>query len=503
MSSDSEPVQPTTQAFSKKQQRRQALERLKASKSSSSSANASRARPSFLGQDDDDDDDDDDPSGGGGALFDGLDALNRTANRLGQGDTNPRGKKRPANANPVSTADVPEGFGTAFDDLFDLSSDAPNLGRGGEGADVSGAADVEVAAKKRRVVAKMDDERLLSEVGFPKLRRELKKVKIKGKGHEMQDLRRVLTLYQLWTHEMYPRTNLKDTLQTVEKLCRKRNVQSALKQYRDLEKSSHLNGDDSSLNDPEKSMDQALFGDLSRKDSNAGPFGAPLAGGTAGKGKGTEKETKGEGARGQEGMEEDGHMDWMEEEEAILAELEREAMASGGGGGMGVGGSGSNSNSNSNPKAPPPPPPPQTKTEKRMVFEEEDGFGFEGGEEGDAEANAEEEAILAELEMEQERGREREAASTRTLRDTGDEKGKGKQPAAAAFEEDEDMFAAEEELMTHELEREAAAVATSSTAAVNKEKAEPEQTGEEAAGGPEGETEEEKALREAEELLGF
>lgn len=32
-------------------------------------------------------------------------------------------------------------------------------------------------------------------------------------------------MYQLWSHQMYPKTNLRDTLQTVEKLCHKRSVQ--------------------------------------------------------------------------------------------------------------------------------------------------------------------------------------------------------------------------------------------------------------------------------------
>jgi hypothetical protein len=41
----------------------------------------------------------------------------------------------------------------------------------------------------------------------------------------MQDLKRVLTVYQLWSHQMYPKTNLRDTLQVVEKLCHKRTVQ--------------------------------------------------------------------------------------------------------------------------------------------------------------------------------------------------------------------------------------------------------------------------------------
>ncbi|BGP22609.1 swi3 domain-containing protein [Rhodotorula toruloides] len=129
----------------------------------------------------------------------------------------------------------------AFDDLFDLGENGGATGDGTAAADVDGTGaegiDVEGGiTKKRRIVAKLDETRLLGPSGFPKLRDNIKKVKIKGKGHEMQDLKRVLTVYQLWSHQMYPKTNLRDTLQVVEKLCHKRTVQRALKQYRDEEK---------------------------------------------------------------------------------------------------------------------------------------------------------------------------------------------------------------------------------------------------------------------------
>lgn len=34
-----------------------------------------------------------------------------------------------------------------------------------------------------------------------------------------------MVMYQLWAHQMYPKTNLRDTLQTIEKLGHKRSVQ--------------------------------------------------------------------------------------------------------------------------------------------------------------------------------------------------------------------------------------------------------------------------------------
>ncbi|KDE06697.1 hypothetical protein MVLG_03043 [Microbotryum lychnidis-dioicae p1A1 Lamole] len=93
------------------------------------------------------------------------------------------------------------------------------------------------AKKQRQPLAKLNDVRLLGPSGFPKLLDNVQKFKIKGvKGEETKDLKRVLRMYQLWCHQMYPRTNLTDTLKVVEKLCHKRSVQSALKQYREEHK---------------------------------------------------------------------------------------------------------------------------------------------------------------------------------------------------------------------------------------------------------------------------
>ncbi|BGP13632.1 hypothetical protein JCM10213_007808 [Rhodosporidiobolus nylandii] len=381
MSSDSEhsePVGRRTQT-TKKEARREALERLKSSKTASG-----RARPSFLGADDDDADAGELPN-----LFDGLAAVNAAAARM---------KKRPAEdrdrvdrAPPARDALL----GNAFDDLFDLDG-----ATGAAGEDLSGAAepeiDIEGGAKKRRVVAKMDEARLTGEMGFPKLQRELKKVKIKGRGHELADLRRVLTLYQLWTHEMFPRTNLRDTLATVEKLCHKRSVQRALKQYRDVEK----NGASTSA----AAEEDDLFGDLA---SSAAPFGVGAGGGAAAAAT-TSSSAAATKGKGKEPAQPDaGEDDWFADEEEILAELEREASASG-------------------------PAKKAPEQKKRMVFEEDDAFA------------AEEEAILAEL--------EREAAAGSSV--TAKKPEPPKERRSMVFEEDEDMFAAEEEILA-ELEREA------------------------------------------------
>ncbi|KAK4048747.1 chromosome segregation in meiosis- protein [Microbotryomycetes sp. JL221] len=126
----------------------------------------------------------------------------------------------------------PEDLGNrdATNDPADLDKVVNNDG-GGE--------DIDKVAKARKQRAKMDEHRLLGPKGFSRLLQDVKRFKPRGKGHEHADLRRVMTLYQLWSHQMYPRTNLRDTLKTVERLCHKQIVKRGLKQLREDAKPSN------------------------------------------------------------------------------------------------------------------------------------------------------------------------------------------------------------------------------------------------------------------------
>ncbi|EJU05601.1 Swi3-domain-containing protein [Dacryopinax primogenitus] len=86
---------------------------------------------------------------------------------------------------------------------------------------------------KRRVIAKIDAERLLGEYGFPALIQQTKNFKPKGKGREKEDLDRIMTLYQLWAHRMFPKRRFIDTVERVEKVCRERRMLVALSVWRD------------------------------------------------------------------------------------------------------------------------------------------------------------------------------------------------------------------------------------------------------------------------------
>lgn len=59
--------------------------------------------------------------------------------------------------------------------------------------------------------------RLLSENGIPKLRQRAKNLRLKGKGHEWSDAARLLSLYQIWLDDLFPKAKFLDALAMVEK----------------------------------------------------------------------------------------------------------------------------------------------------------------------------------------------------------------------------------------------------------------------------------------------
>ncbi|CAK4030496.1 Chromosome segregation in meiosis 3 [Lecanosticta acicola] len=87
--------------------------------------------------------------------------------------------------------------------------------------------DQEVQVKKKRnPIPKLDENRLLSDAGIPKLRRITKtRLKFRGKGHEFTDISRLLNTYQLWLDDLYPRAKFRDALTIVEKVGHSKRMQ--------------------------------------------------------------------------------------------------------------------------------------------------------------------------------------------------------------------------------------------------------------------------------------
>ncbi|KAF9053742.1 Swi3-domain-containing protein [Hymenopellis radicata] len=87
--------------------------------------------------------------------------------------------------------------------------------------------------KERRKPVILNEMTLIGPTGFPMLIQDTKGFKPKGKGHEEQDLNRLLSRYQFWTQRMYPKSQFRDTVDRVEKLSRSRLMHSHLSSWRD------------------------------------------------------------------------------------------------------------------------------------------------------------------------------------------------------------------------------------------------------------------------------
>jgi len=91
-----------------------------------------------------------------------------------------------------------------------------------------------IVAKQRIPIPKLNDARLLSEPGLPRLRRIAKEqLRFKGKGHEYGDVARMLNMYQLWLDDLYPRAKFADALAMVEKAGHTKRMQVIRKEWVD------------------------------------------------------------------------------------------------------------------------------------------------------------------------------------------------------------------------------------------------------------------------------
>lgn len=109
---------------------------------------------------------------------------------------------------------------------------------------------VAVSKKSRVPRVKLDDRKLLSEKGLPRLRRKAGDLKFKGKGHEVcasiavasdyvlirtqfSDTARLLSFYQLWLDDLYPKAKFLDALGMVEKAGHTRQMRMARMEWID------------------------------------------------------------------------------------------------------------------------------------------------------------------------------------------------------------------------------------------------------------------------------
>ncbi|KAK7467185.1 chromosome segregation in meiosis-related protein [Stygiomarasmius scandens] len=121
-----------------------------------------------------------------------------------------------------------------------LPSSSPPRDLGGESTtttkrptDGVGKGSKDAEPKERKKPMRLDEARLVGPTGFPQLIENTKNFRIKGKGHEASDLNRLMQIYQYWTRSMYPKSQFRDTVERVEKLCHSKRMHNKLSMWRD------------------------------------------------------------------------------------------------------------------------------------------------------------------------------------------------------------------------------------------------------------------------------
>lgn len=94
---------------------------------------------------------------------------------------------------------------------------------------------------------RLNVERLKSDRGIHTLENYFKNMKYRGKGHERDDLNAVVKHLEHWAHRLYPNYTFDDFVGQVEKLGRKKELQTHMYRYRhglleDIAKNKENNG---------------------------------------------------------------------------------------------------------------------------------------------------------------------------------------------------------------------------------------------------------------------
>lgn len=118
---------------------------------------------------------------------------------------------------------------------------------------------VTVAKKPRVANVKLDENRLLSDKGIPRLRRKAGDLKFKGKGHEFSDTARLLSLYQLWLDDLFPKAKFLDALAMVEKAGHKSRMRMARMEWIDETKPKQAQNDNDAEQKEEAGREHAKF----------------------------------------------------------------------------------------------------------------------------------------------------------------------------------------------------------------------------------------------------
>ncbi|KAI8449600.1 replication fork protection component Swi3-domain-containing protein, partial [Phakopsora pachyrhizi] len=116
--------------------------------------------------------------------------------------------------------------------LRKLLKDQSDVNISGSNTDELNSKWISRIAGSRRVAVRLDKERLQDQrYGIPKLINLSKQFKPSSKGNKKEDLRRILKMYWIWSHKMFPKGSFGESIEQIERLGHKRVIQNELKSW--------------------------------------------------------------------------------------------------------------------------------------------------------------------------------------------------------------------------------------------------------------------------------
>jgi len=119
---------------------------------------------------------------------------------------------------------------------IDSNQDNQNQEIGGDSQEKTGQNNGNVKVKVRRIVRnpqpKLNADKLMTKTGIAHLSQLFQDVKFGGKGHELNDLNKIMFKLKHWSHRLFPSLTFDDFIEKVEQLGNKRPLKTFVSKIR-------------------------------------------------------------------------------------------------------------------------------------------------------------------------------------------------------------------------------------------------------------------------------
>lgn len=173
---------------------------------------------------------------------------------------------------PLDNEDV---MNELFADAEEPQADEAQEERTAKIVDIVHDGDIVQVKKPKRVLLKLDLEKLFSDRGLSAIPQHIKPLTFRGKGRELEDITKICKAYEHWAHRLYPKMTFKDVLEKIEHLGmknRKKCFNKRMELYEEARRLCVITGEAESDGEAQPQSSD-LFGDGEAQPQTSDLFG--------------------------------------------------------------------------------------------------------------------------------------------------------------------------------------------------------------------------------------